>query len=123
MTKYRHRNCDRAFTPATFAYVLPPAHAFDEMIRKAESIINFGFGMTLLHEKDQYEKAVGREKATQDLHRGRKGFHLHHIKIAEHRVYFFLRTQDTYLPVEIIVSVDFELSKSRLESIEFYTLC
>lgn len=123
MIKYRHRNCDRAFTPATFAYVLPPAKAFDEMIRTAEPVINFSFGMTLLHEKDQYKKAIGREMATQDLHRGRKSFRIHYIRIIDRRVYFILRTEDTLLPLEITVSVDFELGTSRLECVEFFTLC
>lgn len=120
MIKYRHRNCDRAFIPATFAYILPPANAFQEMVYQAQDIINFPFGLTLLHKKDCYVKAEGRKYAERDMRiRVLTSFKLNRITIYNKRVHFLLDTDDTTLPLWIQISVDFEGSKVRLEHIDF----
>lgn len=117
--KYRHRNCDRAFTPATFAYELPPAAVLEKMIHQGEPIINFPFGVTYLHEKDFYSKAVGRKYALADLQRTQSTqFKCQWVGLEDGWVRFGLVTINNNNLINLTISVDFQTEKMRLDRVE-----
>lgn len=118
MIQYRHRNCDKAFTPATFAYQLPPASLFVEMVKRGEPVVNFPFALTKLHHKDQYCRATGRSKAEHNLHHSNpRSFMCEKVELESGRSYFYLNC----FKGEIIccVSVNFQTEKVRMEWIDF----
>lgn len=116
MIHYRLRNCDKAFTPATFAYELPPASLFMDMITLGEPVINFPFSVTYVHPKDSYSKAIGRAKAIEyGIHPTR--FNCTKITLGEGRAHFNLNLHGTVLICQ--VSVDFIKEKVRMEWIDF----
>lgn len=117
MIQYRHRNCDKAFTPATFAYELPPVSYFMDMIVHGEPIINFPFAVTYVHPKDSYSKKVGRKKVLQSLPLPTLSFNCEKIILSFGRVYFNLNLFNTNIVCQI--SVDFKNSKVRMEWIDF----
>lgn len=117
MIQYRHRNCDKNFTPATFAYDIPPAAFFENVFLKGESIINFPFGVTFVHPKDSYCKATGRLYASREL--SIKQFNIDSVKLQNKRVHFVMThqpTKDKY--IHISVSVDFNTDKVRVEWVD-----
>lgn len=116
--QYRHRNCDKAFYPATFAYDLPPPVAFEKMFHQGEPVINFFFGMTLVHPDDQYCKATGRHYAQEAL--SMTEFKVEKIILEEDRAKYFLTSGEFFdnKVLTLKVSVDFDLMKTRLEWIE-----
>lgn len=123
MIQYRHRNCDKAFTPATFAYELPPASLFMHMVNYGEPVINFPFGMTVLHEKDYYCRATGREYALRSLQsKVTHSFYCEKIELRNNRTYFHLLSG--YInkkALSLCVSVNFDTAKVRLEYIDLET--
>lgn len=118
MIQYRHRNCDKAFTPATFAYELPPANLFMEMIIHGEPIINFPLAVTYVHKKDAYCKATGRAVSEHILfYQGRRGFICNKVEPEAGRAYFNLASFEDNIICQ--VSVDFQRKKVRMEWIDF----
>lgn len=118
--KYRHRNCDKAFTPATFAYELPSAMELLDMVISSRQTLAMNFGMTLVHPRDQYNKAIGREKAEFDCTRiPQKQFDLNAVRISNGRTLFNFHGSDRlHRPVDLSISVDFQTQKVRMENID-----
>lgn len=121
MIKFRHRNCQKEFTPATFAYDLPPASLFEKMFRLGEEYITFPFGATLVHPKEKnYVKSIGRDYALKAV-RG-KTFKLINITIENKRQKFLLETTIDGKILRVSISTDLynESYYSRLDWIDFY---
>lgn len=116
MIKYRHRNCDKSFQPATFCYDLPPAHLFMSMIECIEPLVTFPFGVTLVHPKDHYEKAVGREHSFRAMKQ--TTFNLTSLNLDNGKRQFYLKTK--FNSKYIIIKVSTDLNENvRLDYIDF----
>lgn len=119
MTKFRHRNCEKFFAPATFAYELPPSTTFGNMLLLSKEFVTFPFGMALVHPKDNYYKKVGRENALKQI--GFQQFKVAEVSIRNNRTIFELRAYNIRgKVVVVVVSLDFPNGKARLEDIRIY---
>lgn len=116
MIRYRHRNCERVFQPATFCYDLPPASLFKEMFNRAEELITFPFGVTLLHPKDHYQKSVGREHSFRAMKQ--TTFELYSLTLNNKKQQFYLKTKFNTRYIVIKVSTDLN-ENVRLDYIDF----
>jgi hypothetical protein len=117
MIRYKHRNCNKEFIPATFCYQLPDPAAFENLFVKAQSTIQFPFGLTLVHKKDQYCKATGRAKSFKNMKV--TTFTLNSIQIQDKRQIFYLSATINNQFVSLKVSTDL-INKvtSRLDHVE-----
>lgn len=121
MIRYRHRNCDKAFTPATFAYDLPPATFFEQAFSEGIEHVGFPFGSTLVNSKDNYCKATGRHFA---LSRTKStSFKIQYVHIKDGRQHFHLTTPTIEGNIWLIkVSTNLKNdNRARLDYIELYS--
>lgn len=118
MIKYRHRNCNKNFIPATFAYDLPPADLFHYMFKQGESIINFPFGVTWVHPKDNYCKATGRTRALKNVRTTE--FKLDGINLNGGRQHYILSKGGDSKSVILYISIELFEDTVRLDHIEVF---
>lgn len=119
MIKYRHRNCDKAFSPATFAYGLPYAYNLQDLVLNAKEKLVIPFGLTVVHPKDNYNKAFGRSAALKNFKVDQE-FKVSSIEIRNERTIFHLGAQIRNRYVTLEFSVDPKSYKVRLENINLY---
>ncbi len=105
MIRYKHRNCNKEFIPATFCYDLPPASLFEKMFSEAQTVVNFPFGMTILHKKEKnYCKATGRFHSFKNMKITR--FELQSIRFENKKQKFILKTTIDNKTLILQVSTD-----------------
>lgn len=118
MVKYRHRNCNKLFTPATFCYDLPPPVFFERMFSEAQPLVNFPFGMTLVIGDDQYCKQTGRTYSLKNMKV--RPFTLTNIKLNNGRQEYYLTTEIDGLELVLKVLTQLETGHyTRLDWVDF----